>query len=259
MSIWKDPPRLSDEGAEISRFLRDALLEARKKRNTDARVQRIAERLSPIMRSKVPISIAIKAGVEPGPTGMSVTGKILGAALCLGILSAAFYFGTRDRQPAKPARIETRPEINPVNSLPLLPEVVKTNKAEQEQSQRVEQPRLVRTTKSQTKSRRPIKQSTGLVHTIEPSVFNPKDELALLRRAQQALDQQPRQTLELTEQHLNLYPNGIFGQEREMLAIEALSKLGKRELARERGRRFLERYPDSAHARRIDNLLERQR
>ena len=45
-------------------------------------------------------------------------------------------------------------------------------------------------------------------------------------------------------------------QERELIAIEALSALGRTRAAKRRARRFVARYPDSSHARTLHGLLE---
>jgi len=80
-------------------------------------------------------------------------------------------------------------------------------------------------------------------------------ELELLESSQAALERDPRRALDLTEQHARAYPAGIFAQEREMLAIEALQKLRRRSEALTRARRFADAYPDSAHTRRLAPLL----
>jgi hypothetical protein len=85
--------------------------------------------------------------------------------------------------------------------------------------------------------------------------LDPETELALLRRALGALAAQPRESLELAAQHERDYAQGIFGQEREVIAIDALLALQRTTAAETRARRFLERYPRSAHAPRIRTLL----
>lgn len=87
--------------------------------------------------------------------------------------------------------------------------------------------------------------------------MSPEAELALLERAQTTLDRDASAALALAEQHARLYPKGMFAQEREILAIEALLKLRQRSAALSRARAFVERFPESAHARRVRALLER--
>ena len=78
-----------------------------------------------------------------------------------------------------------------------------------------------------------------------------------MQRTQSALDRDPSQALALAQEHAREYPNGLFAQEREVLAIEALLKLRQRAAAVARAKTFVGRYPGSAHARRVRALLER--
>jgi hypothetical protein len=80
-------------------------------------------------------------------------------------------------------------------------------------------------------------------------------EAALLDRAHQSLAADPSRALALTEEHRRDYPSGALGQESDLIAIEALAGLGRLGEARDRAAHFRERYPSSAHLRRIDRLL----
>ncbi|HKP62870.1 MAG TPA: hypothetical protein VJV78_39315 [Polyangiales bacterium] len=84
---------------------------------------------------------------------------------------------------------------------------------------------------------------------------DPKAELELLAEAQRALERDPRTALSRTERHAELYPQGLFVQEREMIAIRALLKLKQRNAALTRAADFLARYPTSPHARQLRPLL----
>jgi hypothetical protein len=83
----------------------------------------------------------------------------------------------------------------------------------------------------------------------------PEAELALLQRAQSALNRSASAALELAGEHSRLYPNGLFVEEREMLCIEAELKLGKRHEALARAHAFSERFGRSTYRARIDRLL----
>jgi len=85
---------------------------------------------------------------------------------------------------------------------------------------------------------------------------DPDAELALLGRAQALLDSDPDGALGVLGEHARSYARGVFIEEREVLALEAESKLGHKALARARAERFIERFPRSAHARRVRTLLE---
>jgi hypothetical protein len=83
---------------------------------------------------------------------------------------------------------------------------------------------------------------------------DPAGELKLLQRARRAVVVAPEAALALAEEHARTYPQGDFAEERELLAIEALSHTD-REAAHARARAFAASYPHSVHAARIQVLL----
>jgi outer membrane biosynthesis protein TonB len=82
-------------------------------------------------------------------------------------------------------------------------------------------------------------------------------EVALLDEARQALGGNPAKALQLTRLHEQRFPGGVLGQEREVIAIDALSRLGRTAEAKRRAERFNARYPGSAHQSKIDRLITR--
>jgi hypothetical protein len=80
-------------------------------------------------------------------------------------------------------------------------------------------------------------------------------ETQILRDARLVLDRDPRSALALSEQHRRDYPNGSFTQERELIAITALVKLGRHGEAKERAARFRSAYPSSPYRARLDRIL----
>lgn len=80
-------------------------------------------------------------------------------------------------------------------------------------------------------------------------------ELDLLARARRVVAGAPERALQLTAEHARRFPTGVLAQEREVLAIDALSRLGQPDLAAMRARRFMEKYPDSAHRVRLEAAL----
>jgi hypothetical protein len=92
----------------------------------------------------------------------------------------------------------------------------------------------------------------------EPS-SPPESEVMLLKRAQQALASDPAQALGLTNQHQEHFKGGLLEQEREVIAIAALLQLGQTARASTRAAQFRERYPGSAHTRRLDALFTEKR
>ena len=83
----------------------------------------------------------------------------------------------------------------------------------------------------------------------------PESEVDLLKRARSALGPAPATALTLTAEHAARFPRGALGQEREVLAIQALVQLGRRDEARARAARFLAAFPGSAHRVRLEALV----
>ncbi|HJL18957.1 MAG TPA: hypothetical protein RMH99_25065, partial [Sandaracinaceae bacterium LLY-WYZ-13_1] len=92
---------------------------------------------------------------------------------------------------------------------------------------------------------------------VEPErEVDPAAEAALVRRAQAALATEPARALSLAAEHRRRFGEGTLGQEREVVAIDALSRLGRDVEARRRAAAFRARWPGSAHLRRLDVILE---
>lgn len=82
-------------------------------------------------------------------------------------------------------------------------------------------------------------------------------EAELLERAQAALSKRPSAALALTREHKRRFPRGALVQEREVIAIEALSRLGQSREASARAAEFERRYRGSVHQRRLDDDADR--
>ncbi|MEI9949935.1 MAG: hypothetical protein WDO74_13385 [Pseudomonadota bacterium] len=82
-----------------------------------------------------------------------------------------------------------------------------------------------------------------------------RDEFALLARAHAALANNPGSALALASDHERNFAHGVLVQERELVAIDALLRLGRRTEAIGRAARFHQQFPTSVHGRRIDVLL----
>jgi hypothetical protein len=77
-------------------------------------------------------------------------------------------------------------------------------------------------------------------------------EVELLERARGALKSNPAHALSLTSEHKLRFPGGALAQEREVIAIEALKRLGRSDQASLRADEFAKNYPGSAHRRKLD-------
>lgn len=77
------------------------------------------------------------------------------------------------------------------------------------------------------------------------------DGLELLRLARKSLRDKPGQALSLLDEHARLHPKSALSQEREVLRTMALSALGRASEAERSAAKFSERFPDSAHQRKV--------
>lgn len=77
----------------------------------------------------------------------------------------------------------------------------------------------------------------------------------LIRQACAALPNDPALALSLTSAHARRFPDGTLEQEREVIAIEALTKLGRDSEARERAATFTQHHPTSAYRARVEQLV----
>jgi len=82
------------------------------------------------------------------------------------------------------------------------------------------------------------------------------EEAALLERARAALGASPAEALALTETHASRFPAGKLGMEREIVAVDALRRLGRRDEARARGEALLTQAKGSLYESRVRQLLD---
>jgi hypothetical protein len=80
-------------------------------------------------------------------------------------------------------------------------------------------------------------------------------EVAGLDRARSLLASDPGGALALVAQGATRAPNAVLAEERELIAIDALHRLGRSAEARARADALLARHPASLYARRIDAML----
>jgi hypothetical protein len=89
----------------------------------------------------------------------------------------------------------------------------------------------------------------------KPPASNPEAEAAILRDAQDALRSDPGHALDLCKDHERRFAGGMLAQEREVIAIHALVRLGEMQKANARAQKFASTYPHSSHLQRIRALL----
>jgi hypothetical protein len=95
--------------------------------------------------------------------------------------------------------------------------------------------------------------ATGIVSALAHDDAKPAaTELELVQRAQAALASDPQRALAITREQGRLYPDGEYVQEREVFAVEALSRLGQKDEAWQRAAALVQRFPRTPHAARLE-------
>ncbi len=88
-----------------------------------------------------------------------------------------------------------------------------------------------------------------------PTVVSPTDDVGLLSRAEQVMIADPGRALSLADEYKRRFRDGILRQEADVVAIDALVRLGRKGDAEARAAAFRAGYPGSPHERRIAALL----
>lgn len=101
----------------------------------------------------------------------------------------------------------------------------------------------------------PNEPSTKLATTESSDAEPSETEVSYLRRSRNALHSDPARALSIANGHTSRYPHGSLDQERELIAIDALVRLGQRDQARARADAFRAHYPNSAHLGRVSALV----
>ncbi len=267
-SSW-EPRRWSDAASDAPESLRSALQEARALSVDHARVLRLAERVG--VQTGVAAGVGLSSVAPPASVAAFKLWLYLSGAVAVsGVALVVWTQLSSIRADAHIANVAT--EASPVaagndtatrvpNDLLLvetaagLPiatiatEVTPTTPAR-------ERPTSVTRTASH---RRAHPGAVVVPPNPTPTKLDPQAELAILNRAQDALAQAPRRALTLVGEHGRDFPQGVFAQEREVIAIEALLKLQRTNEATARGEAFLSAFPTSTHAPRVQHMLGQPR
>jgi hypothetical protein len=223
MSKLDDPPRLSDAGSDAPGELRGLFEAAQRDLPSAGDLARLQAKLGPLLDAPA------------APTASSSTLGKLGIGLVGGgLVAAGLWLALRPSGPAPlPAPVE-RPSV--VHAPPAPP---------------------VEPSAGLSTPEPPPAPSTANPTSAEPSTARAKrpsgiPEDQLLEQARSALRSDPARALSLARQHQVEFPRGALSQEREVIAIEALRRLGRTDEAARRTERFERLFPQSAHQRKLD-------
>jgi hypothetical protein len=236
-----DPTLLRDDRSNASRRLRLLLVAAAADLPGDAELARLASKLGPLL---LPPVAGAAAGTAVG-AGLGTTAKLsLAAAVLAGGGLLAYYAATHGGAPAPtpPAPTVAAPTAAP-------PEPARP-------SAPVEAPPVVESAPSPSaapSATAPAPGSDAAAKQPSSGSTHPATtEAVLLEGARSVLGSNPARALQLTDEHRARFPSGVLAQEREVIAIEALKRLGRADAAARRVEAFARRYPGSAYLKKLD-------
>lgn len=220
-----DPKRLLDDPG-VAPSLRDALVGAKKDGPADQQVQALLIGLGAIVDRPV--------AVPPAPVaGMGVGAKLGIGLTVVALVGGGLLYGTRPKTP-QPALETIAPAVSVLGGSSLAEKPVVTPP-----------PSATIDLDDVAVAARPHVSSSASPVASGPS------EVALLDQARASLVSNPTRALALTEEHRRRFPKGALSQEREVIAIEALKKLGRGSEAKKRGDAFSAENPDTIHRRTV--------
>ena len=229
-----DPSRLSDATGPAG--LRDVLRSAQADVGTDAQLARLAQRLGPILGPPVPVTPAAASA-----TGLSGAAKLGLAGLAL-IAAGGGAWLVSASHPAGPP-----PAPSPTHALAppaadVTPPVISATPAPAAPASEA----VVADPSPPTAASVPAKLPAKPTPLAQPS------EAELLEQARAAMKVDPARALQRANEHAAHFPRGVLVQEREVIAIQALRKLGRNAEADRRAQVFAKAFPGSAFARKLN-------
>jgi hypothetical protein len=227
----EDPVRFRESGSSGPAELRALFQAGTEDLPSDAQLAALAAKLGPVLTG---------AGLGAAGAGLPTKTKLgvaaLGAAGA-GVLAWALLSGREAPAPVKPAatavQSRTAPTVTPsgANEPPV----------------------------ATAPSGVPAPNGAGSSSETAPSTVRPappfrpaESEAEFLERARGALGQSPAAALSLANQHRARFPAGVLAEEREVIAIEALKRLGRTAEAERRVEAFARRFPGSAYRKKLE-------
>jgi hypothetical protein len=216
-----------------------------------------------------------------GTAGTTLTGAKalgLGALAILGgaalIVAAIRGFGDDDSAPARatpahgaptiapasppaPSRADAPATIPSTTSAPTTPTPIAVGPGARDEGSSVDAARSAgsmdaRVAPRPARSRDDVRHASPGPHgpRLDPSA-DADAEHVLLVEARRTLPGDPARALALANQHAARFAAGMLAPEREMIAVDALEALGRREVAARRAATLVARWPGSSYARRV--------
>lgn len=265
-----DPTRLRDDPSQPA-ALRELIEQSTRDVGSSAEVAKTAAKLSSVIGASA-VGLTAAGGVAKASI-LTKVGVWLAAGVVVAGAGAIVVQQTRSEpaQQAAPATAVTHvaksqpvaePEppaaVEPTAQETAIEEPATDEAATAEPAVPVPVKRKALATAAQPSALQPsLQASAPAPGAQEPPAPPPPSETQLLAAAQAALNGNPARALQLTAQHQKLYPSGGLTQERQVLEIDALYRLGRSSEADARAKRFIAQHPGSSYARRVKDLMDR--
>jgi hypothetical protein len=227
---------------QTSPLLRSMLREAGASVPTDADVDRLSARVVAAVAAGLPgPDLTVTPKHTFGSLTASKTVMLVGGALALGTTVGAIWTLRNNHSAATP----------PPAALSAPTPAAPSGGAEMVQPEPSASPLSAK----ETETKPSVLTPSGTGAKVTDAKTSALSEVALLRLARSELSADPRHALALTDEHRRRFPGGALTQEREVIAILALSQLGQTESAKKRGLEFEQHYPGSAHQPKIEQII----
>jgi hypothetical protein len=229
-----DPSRLSDPTAPAG--LRDVLRAAQADVGTDAQLARLAQRLGPMLGPAIPAGPA-----APAAAGLSSAAKLGLASLALIAAGGGAWLVSASHPAGPPPAPTPTHAVAPPSADVKPPAAFATPTPTAPASEAIRGDASPLTAPSTT-AKLPTK----------PTPPARASEAELLEQARAAMKVDPARALQRANEHAAHFPGGVLVQEREVIAIQALRKLGRSAEADRRATAFAKAFPGSAFARKLN-------
>jgi hypothetical protein len=229
--VSNDPIRFRDPLSDAPPELKSLLARAHDDLPTQAELARLAARAAPLFAAPVAVS-ALGLSAKLGLVAIGLSGAAL---IAVGVAHDPEAPSPTNR-PAEQAQVApaAQPESPPARAVP-------APVAPQPSLLVPEPEKAVPSADTAKRAEKPSAKAGG------PS------EAELLERARRLVGSNPAGALELAQQHRARFAGGVLAQEREVIAIDALRRLGRVKEAEARAQAFERAFPNSAHRRKLES------
>jgi len=235
----REPDRLTD--ASDDPLLRELLGAGRKELPDEAQLAAVMAKLGPVIGPDG--GGGGSGGGASGATKAAWIGSAKVVAVIGGLTAALWGMSDLGPKPSEPPREVTRTETaaSAMTASPM-----------PSASASAQPPVEASAPTPSSKAAHPASPRTATSVTTD----DPEAEQALLTRAQIALRTNAAEALALADESARRFPNGMFRQEAEVIAIDALARAHQTDAARARATKFRAAYPTSPHLARIETILQ---